>query len=221
MHPQLLNLNADILLKTVHAYIAMQKASYQHLPYFLNIGVTDWRLTKIPDYYQALIHQAALLKADGLTNIEIKQLSQLTTQLISLCEQLSAYPIPATFSHSDFNDKNILIHPQTQQTTLVDLSEVEITHPFFSLHNFLHQIKENYSLNDEFYHLIEQQILQPWLQLITQEQLLETMALIQQCWPIHRAFTVYRLLTSIDSNSPFKLLGQGKLAKSLRLWLAQ
>ncbi|HVV67924.1 MAG TPA: phosphotransferase [Gammaproteobacteria bacterium] len=213
--------NPDILVKAVHTYIAIQRASHDHLPFFLSIGVTDWRLTQIPNYYQELIHQEELLTADGLTKVEISQLSQLNTKLIALCEQLSAYPIPPTFSHSDFNDKNMLIHPQTKQITLVDLGEVEVTHPFFSLQNLLHHIKENYPLKDEAYQSLEQEILQPWLDLVSQEQLSKIMFLIQQCWSIHRALTVYRLLTSIDSNSSLQLLGQGKLAKNLKIWLTK
>jgi hypothetical protein len=213
--------DAHILIAAIHAYIAIQRASQDHLSVFLNMGVPDWRLKKIPDCYQTLIQQEELLIADGLDSVEIIQLSQSTPKLISLCKQLSDYPIPDTFSHSDFHDKNILIEPTTKQITFVDLGEVEITHPFFSLFNMLHQVKENYALKDDAYQFIQQQALQPWLDLASQEQLLEIMSWIQSCWSIHRALTVYRLLTSIDAKSSPKLLGQGRLAKPLRVWLTK
>lgn len=212
--------DANILITAIHSYIAMQRASHDHLSVFLNMGVTDWRLTKIPDCYKILIQQEGeLLKADGLTRAEIIHLGELTPKLISLCEQISSYRFPDTFSHSDFNDKNILIHLKTKQITFIDLGEVEITHPLFSLVNMLNQIKDNFALKDDAYQLLQQQVLQPWLDIVSQEQLLKVMSLIQQCWPVHRALTVYRLLTSVDSKSSLRLLGQDRLAKQLRAWL--
>jgi aminoglycoside phosphotransferase (APT) family kinase protein len=59
-----------------------------------------------------------------------------------------AINIKETFGHADFHDKNILINTHTNQTTLIDLGEVVITHPLFSFHNCLHRAKENFSLSN-------------------------------------------------------------------------
>lgn len=213
--------DANILIATIRAYIDMQRASLNHLSLFLNMGVADWRLTKIPELYQLLIQQEELLMADGLTKNELTRLSQLTPKLISVCKQLSDYPIPSTFSHSDFHDKNILIHPETKQITFIDLGEVAITHPFFSLSNLLVHIKENFVLNENVYQFLQQQALQSWLDLGSQEDLLKVLSLFQQYWWIDAMLAEYRLLTSVDSNSCSKLLGQGRLAKKLRVWLTE
>ncbi len=213
--------DAELLIGAIHDYIAVQHKSLASLPLFFNIGVPDWRLTKIPERYLELIQQEELLKNDGLTTAEIKQLSQLIPKLISLCEQLSHYDIPDTFGHSDFHDNNILIHPQTQQITLIDLGEVDIIHPFFSLLNILHRVKENCVLPDDAYQALHQQALQSWLDYAPYGHLLQAMSLIQQCWSIHAAIAEYRLLTSIDAHSFHQLLGQGRLAKKLRVWLIQ
>ena len=187
----------------------------------LHLGVSDWRLEKIPACYVTLLQQEALLIADGLTKAELKQLSQLTPKLTGLCEQLSQYPLPNTFSHNDFHDNNLLIDLKTQKITMVDLGEVAITHPFFSLLNMLHQIKKNCVLPEDIYQHLEQQTLQSWSDYASQDELLAAMSLIKQCWSIHRALTVYRVLTSIDTSAVQQLLGQGRLAKNLRIWLAQ
>lgn len=213
--------DAELLIRAVHEYIAVQRKSLDYLPMFLNMGVPDWRLIKIPERYLELIQQEELLRNDGLTNTEVKQLSQLTPKLISLCEQLSYCNIPDTFGHSDFHDNNLLIHPQTRQITLIDLGEVDITHPLFSSLNILHRVKENYALSDDAYQALYQQALQPWLDYAPYDHLLKAMLLIQQCWSIHAAITEYRLLTSIDADSFRQLLGQGRLAKKLRIWLTQ
>ncbi len=213
--------DANILIAAIHAYIDMQRASVSHLPLFLNMGVPDWRLTKIPDYYQLLIQQEELLLADGITSAELSRIAELTPKFISVCKQLSDYPIPSTFSHSDFHDKNILIHPDTKQITFIDLGEVAIAHPFFSLVNLIHRVKENCSLDENVYQFLQQQALQPWLDLASQEDLLKMISLFQQYWWIDALLGEYRLLTSVDSNSLSKLLGQGRLAKKFRIWLAE
>ena len=211
--------NAELFIKIIHDYIAVQHKSITYLKYFLNLGVSDWRLTKIPELYSELIQQEELLRSDGLTNAELKQLSQLTQKVIALCEQLSDYAIPDAFNHSDFHDNNILIHPKTRQITLIDLGEVDITHPFFSLSNILHRVKENCLLQNDVYQALQQQALQPWLDYAPHDHLLKAMSLIQRHWSIHTALAEYRLLTSVGSLQ--QLLGQGRLAKQLRVWLIQ
>ena len=213
--------NAKLLTTVIHDYIAVQRKSMTHLNRFLNLSVSDRRIQKIPECYTTLIQQEKLLIADGLTNSELKQLTKLIPKLTELCEQLSQYPFSDTFSHNDFHDNNLLIDLKTQTVTLVDLGEVAITHPFFSLLNMLHQIKKNSLLPENSYQHLEQQSLQPWLDYGSQTQLLAAMALIQQCWPIHRALTVYHCLTSIEASAAQQLVGQGRLAKNLRIWLDQ
>ena len=78
---------------------------------------------------------------DGLSEDEFIILNKLKPKLISICEKLSKYKIKETFGHADFHDKNILIDTANQRTTLIDLGEVVITHPFFSFRNCLYMVK--------------------------------------------------------------------------------
>ena len=82
-------------------------------------------------------------------------------------------------------------------------------------------VKENCALTDDEYQLLQQQAVQPWLDLASQESLLKIMSLMNQYWMIHAVLAEYRLLTSIDSAALPQLLGQGRLAKKLRYWLEQ
>lgn len=213
--------DAKLLIKVIHDYIVVQQKSLAYLPLFLDIGVPDWRLKKIPENYSQLIQQEELLRNDGVSNKELKELSQLTPKLISFCEQLSYCGIPDTFSHSDFHDNNLLIHPQTRQITLIDLGEVDISHPLFSLLNILHRVKDNCALQDDVYQSLCQQALQPWLDYAPHDHLVKAMSLIQQHWWIHAVLAEYRLLTSIENDSFQQLLGQGRLARKLRICLMQ
>lgn len=213
--------NAEVLTTAIHDYIAVQHKSIPHLNRLLGLGASDWRFEKISACYVTLLQQESLLIADGLTKTELKQLSQLTPKLTELCQQLSQYSLPNTFSHNDFHDNNLLIDLKTQKITLVDLGEVAITHPFFSLLNMLHQIKKQGELSENISQHLEQQTLQPWSDYASPDELLAAMSLIKQCWSLHRALTVYRVLTSIEASAAQQLLGQGRLAKLLRFWLAQ
>lgn len=211
--------SGDILTAAIHHHTAMQLATAQHLTLFLDIGVPDWRLANLATLYSNLIEQETLLLDDGLTEAELNQLFKLTPKLISLCEQLSKYPILETLSHCDMHDNNLLIHPQTQRITLIDLGEVAITHPFFSLANILHLAKENYALTASQYHSLQQRAFKPWLDLASEKELLQILSLIQQCWSIHHVLTEYRLITSVDAASFQRLRREGRMANNLRFWL--
>ena len=212
--------NTKLLLTAIHDYVAIQRKSIPYLNALLNLDASDWRLEKIPECYASLIQKKDLLMADGLTETELKQLFKLTSKIVLLCEQLSQYKLPDTFSHNDFHDNNLLIDPKTQKITLVDLGEVAVTHPFFSLLNILHHVRENCGLQDDAYQCLQEQALQPWMDYASQDQLLIAMSLMEQFWPIHRALTEYRLITSLEVKSGQQLLGRGKFFKNLRIWLA-
>lgn len=213
--------HSDILATAIQHHTAIQRGTALHLTLFLDRGVPDWRLINLPLLYRALITQEQLLRDDGLTAAELNQLSQLTPKLIALCEQLSRYSIPETLSHCDFHDNNVLIHPQTQCITLIDLGEVAITHPFFSLLNMLHRAQESYALTESQYHSLQHHAFEPWLDLASEEELLRIMSLIQQFWSIHHVLAEYRLLSSVDSSSFQRLRREGRLANNLRFWLKQ
>ena len=210
---------ADYLIQAVQDYSTLQIATSQKIEKFLEKGVPDWQLEKLPILYQALISQEKLLSEDGLNQDELNKLKQLAPKFTTICEKLSRYKIQDAFGHADFHDKNILIDTKTGKTTLIDLGEVVITHPFFSLLNCLHRTKENFSLSNEQYEQLQIHSLKPWFVLETQENVFAILALIQQCWSIHAVLGELRLLNSVAN---FEILHrQGRLANKLRVWINQ
>ena len=202
-------------------YTTLQIMTLERVRLFLDMGVPDWRLDKLPTLYQDLIAHETLLIDDGLSKDELIKLKKLVPKLISICEKLSHYKIKETFGHADFHDKNILININTNQTTLIDLGEVVITHPFFSFLNCLHRAKENFSLSDVQYQQLQLACFKPWLALDTQEHLFEILAIIQQCWSIHSVLGEFRLMNSVDQSAFQELRRQGRLARNLRHWINQ
>lgn len=215
------NFQADILIQAMRHYSTLQIMTADRVEMFIDMTVSDWRLEMLPSLYQDLITHETLLIDDGLSKDEIIKLGRLEPKLYSICDKLSRYKIKDTFGHADFHDKNILVNINTNQTTLIDLGEVVITHPFFSFHNCLHRAKENFSLSSSQYQQLQHECFKPWLTLDTEENLLEILAIIQQCWSIHGVLGEFRLIKSVDQSAFQALRRQGRLAKNLRYWINQ
>ena len=127
-------------------------------------------------------------------------MKQLEPKLISLCEKLSHYKIKETFGHADFHDKNILININTSQTTLIELGEVVITHPFFSFLNCLHRAKENFSLSNEHHHQLQLACFKPWLAFDTQKHLLRNPGDYSTMLVYTLVLGEFRLMNSVDQS---------------------
>lgn len=212
--------HGDVFIQAMQDYAALQIRASDRIELFLEMGVPDWRLEKLPKLYQDLyVENEWLLIDDGLNSDELLKLKELESRFIVICEKLSRYQIKETFGHADFHDKNILVNPHTNQTTLIDLGEVVITHPFFSIHNCLHMANENFSLSVSQYKQIQLACLKPWLELEKEENLFEIMDIIQQCWSIHAVLGELRLMHSVDQLAFQALRRQGRLARKMRYWI--
>ncbi|HBD9282075.1 TPA: phosphotransferase, partial [Legionella pneumophila] len=201
-------------------YTMLQINSADKINLFLDLGVPDWRLQQLPRLYNQLMNEEELLIEDGLTQEELKQLKSLDGKLQILCDQLASFNVPDTFGHADFHDKNILVNP-THQTTLIDLGEVVITHPFFSFVNCLHRATEHLKLSGTQYEQLQAACFKDWLSLESSVHLFEIIAIINQCWTIHAVLGEYRLIKSIASTETESLCRQGRFSSKFRIWIEQ
>lgn len=140
--------DAALLCKAIDQFTSMQLAVADHVNIFLDMGVPDWRLDKLPDLFKQLLSQKDILIADGLSEIEISELEALLPKISHLCKKLSSYSIKQTIVQPDFHDNNTLIN-DTQNMTIIDLGEIVISHPFFSLANCLQQAKKHHAVTEE------------------------------------------------------------------------
>lgn len=136
-----------LICKAIDQFTLLQIAVAGNVDVFLDIGVPDYRLDKLPGLYKELISQKDLLIAEGISEVEISKLEALLPKVISLCKKLSNYSIKQTIVQPDFNDNNTLID-DASNITIIDLGEIVISHPFFSLLNCLEQIKKHHGLTD-------------------------------------------------------------------------
>jgi hypothetical protein len=207
----------ELLCQAIRQYTTIQRSIENHVELFFALDVPDWRLNKLPYLYEQLISKTDFLKSDGVTSEELQLLNDLKSKVSKECELLAQYQIPETLVQPDFNSNNILFDRGTQKMTLIDLGEIAITHPFFSLHNFLLQatIHHNVKESDQTYQQLLDACYENWLELATKTQILDGFMLAQKLWPVYSALAHYRLMTSVDlqafksfyANRPNRLAG--------------
>ncbi|MBP9777706.1 MAG: phosphotransferase [Rickettsiaceae bacterium] len=210
--------NQSLLCQALDKYSYIQKVSIPEINLFLDIGLPDWRLDKLPVLYNDLVSKAQLLKSDGLTDLELKQLCNLHNKFETTCDLLNYYKIPATLDHCDFHDGNVLV--DDANITIIDWGETVITHPFFSLISFLNNIAHGYNLKDkdDKYIQLENACFANWA---NHHKLDEIINIAKKLQPIYRALSYYRLKISSDTEQ-FATWheGYGCIARPLREFIA-
>ncbi len=216
------NFSESLLCKTASQFTSLQIDIADHVDVFLNIGVPDWRLNKIPDLYKQLLSQKDLLIEDGLSEKEIKKLEMLLPTVTALCNKLSDYSIRETIVQPDFNDNNTLIEDLSQVLTIIDLGEIAISHPFFSLLNFLYQIQKHYGLTDKdnTYLTIKEACLHPFMASESRENVLHALELARPLWFVYGALAGYRLMIACGKENMMSFQ-HGKFIASLRDFMAE
>lgn len=211
----------NLFCKAVCEFNAMQLIAADYVDMFLDIGVPDWRLEKLPELYSQLLLEKDILMADGLTEREISQLEGFSQKISTLCKKLSEYPIKQTIIQPDFNDNNILIDSRRTNFTIIDLGEIVISHPFFSLVNCLQQIKKHHALTEDndTYQRIKDAYLKNYL-IESPQHLTQVFEQVQLLWPVYWSLANHRLMRAcgIEKIMSFQW---GRLCNSLRQILLQ
>lgn len=208
--------NAELFCKAIHEFTSMQLSVADHVNIFIEIGVSDWRLNKLPDLFTELLTQKDLLMEDGLLEKEIKELDESIPIVINLCNQLSNYCIQQSIVQPDFNDNNTLIDA-SQKITIIDLGEIVISHPFFSLLNGLQQMEKHHALTDNTndYLKMKDACLNNYMSFESRENLLNAFKLARPLWLVYEALARYRLI-EVCGKSTIMAYQRGKLIGSLR-----
>ena len=214
--------DADLLCKTVDQFTSLQIVVADHINIFINMGVPDWRLDKLPELYAQLLAQKDLLIADGLSEIERMDLEKLQPKVYDLCKKISEYSIKQSIVQPDFNENNTLIEYISQNLTIIDLGEIVISHPFFSLLNFLQQIKKHYKFTDEDYAYLQVMgaCFKNYMNFESKQNLLEAFAMANILWFIYEALAHYRLIMACDPAKFMLFQRDGRISGRLREFIA-
>lgn len=139
--------DVSLTCKAIKQFTSLQIAVGNNTSPLLNIDVPDWGLKNIPDLFENIIADKEALNNEDLSPSEIKELHDLKPKLSNLCHSLSEYGLSETLVQPDCNDNNMLVSQEV--ITLIDLGEISISHPFFSIINFLYVIKKHHKLREE------------------------------------------------------------------------
>lgn len=213
-----------LLCKAIDQFTRLQLTVADHIDVFLDIGVPDWRLDKLADLYKKLLAQKDWLIEDGLSEKELDELDNLFPMMSDLCEQLSQYSIKPSIVQPDFNDNNTLIERRSNTITLIDLGEMAISHPFFSLHNCLYQMKKHYQLTekDALFLRIKEACLKNYMNFESRKNVLKAFDIAYILWFIYGVLAYDRLIQACGKQSLMAFpLQHGKLSESLRELLSK
>jgi len=208
--------DAGLLCKAIHLFTSLQLDIADHVDIFLNMSVPDWRLDKLAGLFEQFLARKDILIADGLSEIEIRKLETLLPKIANLCEKLSDYAIKQSIVQPDFHDNNLLIDDK-QNITLIDLGEIVISHPFFSLINFLRQTKKHHALTEkeDAYVQLMDACLKNYMCFEPKNRLLDAFATAKILWFVYEALANDRLMDACGRKKlmPFQ---PGKLCDLLR-----
>lgn len=207
--------------KAIEQFTTLQLAVADRVDVFLGIGVPDWRLNKLPHLYREVISQKNLLMADGLSEMEVSELEMLFPKIANLCQKLSGYAIKQTIVQPDFNDNNTLIDERSQKITIIDVGEIAISHPFFSLLNYLQQVRKHYALteNDDAYLTIKDACLKNYINFESKKNVLDAFEIAHVLWCVYGTLAHDRLMQAC-SQEKLMSFQRGKLSGALKELIA-
>lgn len=194
---------SDLLCQAIKKFTAFQRSTENNIDLLLNLNIPNWRLEQLPGLYEKIVKDKEFLKANGLEDKELDKLNYLTPIVIEQTQTLSHYGIYETMVQPDFNTNNMLINPKTQQLTIIDLGELAISHPFFSLHNFLYQATLYHEVREhsQLWQMMLDACIENWLDLWPKDKLLEGYKVSKLVWPIYCICANYHLMHSVDSQA--------------------
>jgi len=206
----------ECLNQGLYHFLYLQRAIETSVEDYLSLGVPDWRLAQLPKLFTNLLYDETLLTKEGITPLEIQQLKGLTSKLQAQCDALASLEIPETIVQADFHSNNIVIEPETKKLCYLDLGEVVIAHPFFSMINFLLQAIKHHGLKkkDEHYLKLIEICEHYW------PNFQKILPQAETIFPIYSALGCYRLMKSIDINAYYQFYGnRHQLGDNLREYL--
>ena len=102
------------------------------------------------------------------------------------------------------------------------MGEIVISHPFFSLINFLQQIKKHHGLTEQdiAYQYIKDACFKNFIRFESKENILTIFELAKILFPIYGALAHYRLIEACDKTQLESYYGTGKLSAELKVLMS-
>jgi hypothetical protein len=120
--------------KVLPLYAEVQIELAAHVDEMLALGAPDRRLAQLPQLYDELLEDTASLRvgqAPGMTLEEHRRLIELRPRFAAECEQLAGYGLPATITHEEVHENNVIV--RDGRYVFTDWSDSSVAHPFFTM----------------------------------------------------------------------------------------
>lgn len=140
-------IDAKLIARGVESCRTLQKIVAPHTGVFLEAGVPDWRLARLPALFDEVLRDEALVKNEVFSADEIKTLREQSSRIDNACRSLAAFGLPEGLNHSDLHDNNMILNRATGRIGIVDLGESAIDHPFLTLSACLKRLTGRYGLD--------------------------------------------------------------------------
>lgn len=192
--------SSDLLCQAIKQYAEIQRSAENSIESFIQLGVPDWRLDKLPTLYDQMISQEDFLIEDGLTDKDLQTLHDLKPKFSAQCISLSNYKVPETVGIPDFHDNNVLLDPNSNKLTFIDWGESVITHPFFSLNTMLQQTTTHHGIieGSPTYLKLRDMCFENWSEVVTLNVGEDLFILVKQLYTFYSILGMYRLMNSVD-----------------------
>ena len=124
----------DHWLKALPVYAGLQIEMAEHVDEILSFGTPDRRLAVLPGLYSQLLEETDSLRIGlelGLTPEEYRSLLDLRPRFAQLCAELDSIGLPATLTHEEIHENNVLF--DGERYVFTDWSDSSVAHPFFTM----------------------------------------------------------------------------------------
>jgi Phosphotransferase enzyme family len=189
----------------IKLFSEVQRGCVGHVSELLALGIPDWRLEHLPNFYNELLADADSILVDqpkGLTSEEFQRVQGLASRFTEICGQLAGFGIPETINHGDFHDGNVLV--KDGRITLFDWGDGCIGHPFISLRTFFVSIEislelDDYSFTSEMQGLLEVYF-EAWQEFASKEKLQQAYLLSRSVTSIVKALTWHKTVIPLKGS---------------------
>ena len=142
-------MDIDLLKCSISEYQRIQKSCIPHIPELLEMGVQDWRLSSLPDIYERFVSDDASLEKWRIGGDLRQKLREVKDVFTGLCRKITAYNIPDTLNHSDFQENNMVIDSATRSVSIIDWGEVSISPALWTTVGCLKKICWRYKIKPD------------------------------------------------------------------------
>lgn len=141
----------ELWLKLLPAYAELQRDAA------VPDTVPDRSLARWPELYDDLLHSELPLTAS-----EVAKLRRFAPRFAALCEELSAYGLPAAIQHDDLHHRNA--YADGQRLRIIDWGDSSLSHPFVSMVVTFRFLEERNGLppDDRWFTTLRDAYLEPW-----------------------------------------------------------